>query len=454
MSPAGPHRSAAFAAHAPDARPTRARGAPAAFLGGAIGRLLPASLPFRHFAAAASFHLFAWLALLAGADEVPRFRGGLGWPLAAVHLITLGVLVMTAVGASMQLFPVATRQPLRSTRGPLLAWWLYAPGVALTALGIGARHVPVLCAGALLIALALVIYAVLLARNLAGARGMPVVVAYGWTAWGSLVVALAAALSLAAGYAGVPVVARDTALALHVPFAAYGFLGMLALGLAHVIVPMFALSQPTDERTAFAAFALALAGLALAGIAAFAFRTPLRIAAAGAGILAVTLHWRAMQAAIRTGMRRDLGRGFRLVRLSWAMLVVSLFVALALAARVPYDALPTFFGFSLIAGWLLTYVLGMLHRIVPFLASMHAARGRHRPPTPSSLAGGRAPGWHVVAHLAALALLALGIAADSPWLVRIAALVGLTGAAAFLFFVANVIARMTGTQHTAADASA
>jgi len=65
-----------------------------AFLGGAASRLLPASIPFRFFGAAVAYHLLAWLALLAGADQFPRFSGGPGWPLAALHLVTLGVLVM------------------------------------------------------------------------------------------------------------------------------------------------------------------------------------------------------------------------------------------------------------------------------------------------------------------------------------------------------------------------
>ncbi|MDP3085760.1 MAG: hypothetical protein Q8N44_19010, partial [Rubrivivax sp.] len=109
--------------------------APGAFLGGARSRLLPLSIPFRFFGAAVAFHLLAWLALLAGADELPRFRGGLGLPLAALHLVTLGVLVMTAIGASLQLLPVATRQPVRSLRSAALVWWLYTPGVAALAAG-------------------------------------------------------------------------------------------------------------------------------------------------------------------------------------------------------------------------------------------------------------------------------------------------------------------------------
>ena len=106
-----------------------------AFLGGAAGRLLPASIPFRFFATAVAYHVLAWLALLAGARDAPRFAGGLGWPLAALHLVTLGVVVMTAIGASLQLLPVATLQPVRAQRWASALWWLYTPGVAAVALG-------------------------------------------------------------------------------------------------------------------------------------------------------------------------------------------------------------------------------------------------------------------------------------------------------------------------------
>jgi len=150
------------------------------FLASARSRLLPASIPLRFFGAAVVFHLLAWLALLPGAQALPRFDGGLGWPLAALHLITLGVLVMSAIGASLQLLPVATRQPVRWQRAPALVWWLYLPGVAAVTLGMGLGLTPLLGAGAVLVLLALTLFAWLLAANLRGAQGMPAVVVHGW----------------------------------------------------------------------------------------------------------------------------------------------------------------------------------------------------------------------------------------------------------------------------------
>jgi hypothetical protein len=305
--------------------------------------------------------------------------------------------------------------------------------------------VPLLAAGAILIAIALAIYAVLLAHNLLGARGMPAVIAHVWVAWIALAIVLVAALSLAFSYAGGFALPRPVALALHVPFAAYGFMGMLALGLSYILVPMFALSRPPDERFALVSCALACAALAAVAVAAFGIAVvALRVAAIAAGVVAVALHLRLMLAALAKGMRRDLGPSFRLVRIGWAMLAASLVAALCVALDVPFAGMPTLFGLLLIAGWLLTFLLGILQRIVPFLASMHASRGKHRPPTPSSLAAGPALRIHYLCHMSALAVLTAAILLDSAWFARIGALIGLVGSMAFLAFFVQVVRRMLG----------
>src|SRR6202158_594122 len=415
-----------------------------AFIAGAASRLLPPSIPFRFFGAAVAYHLLAWIALFAGAQGVPRFAGGLGWPLAALHLVTLGVLAMTAIGASLQLLPVATRQPVRSKRWPAMIWWLYTPGVAAVALGMGMPAPRLLAGGAVAVVAALGGYALLLARNLIGARGMPLVVAHGWAALGSLVVVLATALSLACAYLGFSGFGRGMALSLHVTFAAYGFMGLLALGLSYILVPMFALSAAPDERRAWVSLALAVIALLLSAAASSGIaQQPLRIAAIGAGTLAVAFHLRLMSVALKTGMRRELGRSFTLVRISWALLVTSLVAALGVAMDAPVAGMATLFGILLIGGWLLTFLVGILQRIMPFLASMHAAPGKRLPPTPSSLTAQRPLSIHFVCHLAALGLLAWAVATDSERVASAGALVGSAGAAAFAGFFLIVLRRMS-----------
>ncbi len=427
-----------------------------AFIGGAKSRLLPVSIPFRFFGAAVVCHLLAWLALLAGAQGWPSFGGGLGWLLAALHLVTLGVLGMTAIGASLQLLPVATRQPVRFVHAPAAIWWLYAPGVAALALGMGAALPWLLGFGALAVLLALLGYAVLLAFNLSGARGMPGVVLHGWAALACLLVVLATAASLALAYLGAPLVDRSSALALHVAFAAYGFMGLLAFGLSAILVPMFALADMPNERVSMASCGLGVAALLLAGLAAFGVAPQLlRVCALALGSTAVAVHLVQIRAALRSGMRRELGRSFTLVKIAWAMLVLSLAAALAIVLGAPLHGLHALFGLLLIGGWLLSFVLGMLQRILPFLASMHGVRGAGRAATPSSLSAPFPLALHFFCHLAALAGLALAVVAESTTLAALAAGIGALGAAAFGAFFVILLRRMRlGTAARPADRGA
>jgi hypothetical protein len=96
-----------------------------------------------------------------------------------------------------------------------------------------------------------------------------------------------------------------------------------------------------------------------------------------------------------------------------------------------------------IGGWLLTFLLGVLQRILPFLASMHAPRSAGAtPPLLSELAASRVLLVHAACHGGALLLLAMAIVADAAWLVSAGAGVGLLGALAFAWFTADIVRRV------------
>jgi hypothetical protein len=280
-----------------------------------------------------------------------------------------------------------------------------------------------------------------MARNLRGARGMAGVVAHSWAALGALAVVLVSAWVLVGVWLGLPVSGRDTALALHRIFGPYGFMGLLVLGLSYILVPMFALADAPAVRTQLLSCALALAALALAALAVLGpAPTALRLAALLAGAAAAGIHLQLMLRALRTGMRRNLGRSFTLVRLAWLGLLASLALALALVLQAPVPRLESAFGLCLIGVWLLSLLLGMLQRIAPFLAAIHAGAGR-RAPTPSSLTHDGALRIHFGCHVAALLLLALAIALDSALLALAAAAVGSAGAVAFCVFYNVLLVR-------------
>jgi hypothetical protein len=107
----------------------------------------------------------------------------------------------------------------------------------------------------------------------------------------------------------------------------------------------------------------------------------------------------------------------------------------------------TLFGLLLIGGWLLTFLLGVLQRILPFLASMHAPRSAGgAPPLMSELAASGPLSLHAVCHGVALLVLAASIITDVPWLARTGAATGLIGSIAFAWFTAAIVRRVAAVR--------
>lgn len=415
----------------------------ATFLGGAKSRLLPPSIPFRFFASAVVFHILAWSALLFAAPEATGFRGGLGPPLSAVHFLTLGVLTATAIGASVQLLPVATRRPLAAIWPIKLVFWLTVPGTLILAGGMLASDIVTLIAAAILITLGLLVFAGILADNLRRAASLPVVAAYGWAALASLVLLVVFGLALALDYQlGLLGDHAGAALA-HLILGGFGFMGLLAVGFSHVLVPMFALASAPPPGLSWVGFAFATVGVALGGAGAVAGSRFVLTVAVLLGLAAAALHLWLMRGVLQSGMRKRLGLSFLLIRAAWTMLPASLLVGLAALYDLAGPNGPTLFGFLLLGGWLLTFLLGILQRILPFLASMHMARstGASAPPV-SELAAGTSLKWHAICHGLALTLVILAIAADAPNLLQAGAVIGLIGALSFAWFAAHILRRV------------
>jgi len=393
-------------------------------------RLLPMSLPFRFFGAAAAFQLAAWALLLVFSAELISFEGGLGPIFAALHLLTLGVLAMSAAGATLQLLPVATRQPVRALWAVKLTWWLLVPGIVVFAAGAAAYRPQLMGPGALAAVVALAIYALLLARNLVGARGMRVVVAHGWAALACLAALAATGIALVARYEHGIALDHAAFRSAHMVLATYGFMGLLAIGLSNFLLPMLAVAPPPPPRVSFAV--LGAAGAAIV-IACFGFTSTAALVGLGAAIA----HVASMERSLRARLRPPLGPAFMLIRVSWACLLASLALA---ALGFPGGALP--FGLVLVPGWLLTFLLGVMQRILPFLASVHASQSARGTPLISALTPARLLAAHRLLHLGAVALLLIGVFARNTILIQAGAAAGLAAAALFVAFYAFVLVKV------------
>jgi hypothetical protein len=409
------------------------------FLSGATSRLLPASIPFRFFLAAAYFHCLAWIALGISAGDAAAFIGGLGIPLAALHLVTLGVLSTTAMGASFQLLPVATRASIRALWQPRLAFWLIFIGVHVLALGMATASQAILNAGAILSAAALALFAYITTRNLWSAPQPSAATYYAWGAVVSLATTIVLGAVLAFDFAHGLLPDHGRVALLHLVLAVFGFFGLLAFGFSGILLPMFALSPSPSERQSrailvAAAFAVLLATTAIL----FSVQFLLAIASAGGFAVAVA-HVAATERSLAKRMRRKLGLSFVMIRMAHALLVLGLAAGFAVALGAPLDNAATLFGWIVIAGWLLTFLFGVLQRILPFLASMHVGKSRGRPPLLSEIGPQRPLAIHAACHVTALVLVGAGIAAGRAVLVQLGAAIGFAGALAFLWFAATVI---------------
>jgi len=169
---------------------------PGAILMGAQTRLLDPTIPYRYFAAALGFHMALWALIAIHPDAIADFSGGSGPALAALHSLTLGVLAMTAMGASFQMLPVSTGVALRSPGAARIASWFFIPGTAVLVWGMAAGQHTAMAAGGFAAAIGLGFFIVLIAEVLWRARGFEAISRFGLTALAALLIAVALGLVL------------------------------------------------------------------------------------------------------------------------------------------------------------------------------------------------------------------------------------------------------------------
>lgn len=412
------------------------------FMMGARSRLLPPSVPFRFFGSAIVFHIAAWALLLVGGGMVPGFVGGLGPALAGLHLVTLGTLAMTAMGAAYQLLPVATKRPVRSVRACEATHWLMAPGLALLAFGFAVPQTWAMHLGGVMVAAGLGIFLLLIADNLRRVEDMPMVTGHAWLSIASLAVVATIGLLLIADYALGFLPDHANAAAAHAIAGGYGFMGMLVMGFSFVLVPMFGLSQTPEKPYAKWSLWASGAAISLGVVGALAGSTAVLMLAGVVGLVATGLHLVMMALTMKKRMRRELGKSFILVRTGWVMMPVSIIVGMVAATGLWPNVTVPLFGFLLVFGWLLTFLSGVLQRIMPFLASMHSYKPGVRPVLVSALTAETPLQVHLYCHFAAIVGVGLGIVLDQAWLVRLGAAAGLVGAIAFAVFAVDLWRRL------------
>ena len=332
--------------------------------------------------------------------------------LAAVHLVTLGMLTMTMAGSLLQMLPAVAGLPLAGgVAGAGLAWIPLGAGAALLAAAFLDGRAPLfaLAAGLLAAAFALLL-ACLVPTLWQRRRRAPAAVAHIASAMraacAALVACVAAGLALATWLAGGPAVPVPALVDVHAALGLAGWVVPLVLAVSFQVIPMFQATDPFPTRPARLLVPLVL--LALAGWSAgrwldAGWRMP--VALAGAALVTLYACLAAALLLRRARSRRAAGTAY------WLLALASLVAAAWLFAwpGAASDARGAAVGICFLLGFALSAVNGMLYRIVPFLVWYHV-RARAAPdvcvPKIADLIGparARAQaGWHLAAVMTCL----------------------------------------------------
>lgn len=387
----------------------------------------PLAAPLRFFLTAPLFIVLAGLLLAyeGAALFTSRWMPG---TLALTHLLTIGFMLQVMLGALIQILPVVAGANL--TR-PLAIARVVHPGLSggalLLAGGFYFGRPEWLSAAALLLGLTLLLY----------------LVASGWALWsvpstsptirglklawlglaGVAGLGVMLALGLARGWALPLAVLTD----LHAGWGLGAWAGVLLASISYVVVPMFQLTSGYPARPSWW-FPVAMLALLVLWSAAAIIDWPLvaracqgLAAVAGIGFAGLTLRLQAKRRRARadaTYRYWQLGLGSSLLALA-LLLLAALWPALAEQA-----ILPLIIGVLLIAGGFVAFIIGMLYKILPFLAWMHLQNsGQAKVPAPAmnKILADRAMNWQMWSYVAAFGLLLAAVILPE-WLARPAGL--------------------------------
>lgn len=417
-----------------------------------LDRAPPFSAPLRFFLTAPLFLLLAGLLLLAVGDEIFVSR----WTpaaLALTHLVTVGFMLLTMLGALIQVLPVVAGANLER---PLLVARLVHGGLSLGVLLLSAAFLSAeaelyLVASATLGVAALLFFFAAAKALLPLPSTSPTIRGLKLSLLGGVgVVALGVclAIALAQGWA-LPLIDLANVHATW-GFAAWG--AVLLAAMAYVVVPMFQLTPGYRARVSWVWPPLMLGLVLLLSLGVFLEQPQLSrlgeglLALLGASFVIYTLRLQSQRRRARVDAPY----------LYWKWGLWSALVALAmslLAALLPelaeWPGWALLFGVLLGLGGFVSLIIGMLYRIVPFLVWLHLQE-QGRAPNVGKILPEQHMRRQMQAHFLAV-LLCLGAVFFPEWLARPAGLM-LAIAAGWLFLNLLAAARvyqrlLPGEQH-------
>ena len=379
----------------------------------------PLILPGEHFAAALAFLVLGAIALIALAPELAHGVFFAPRVVAAVHLFTLGWIMLSIFGALCQFLPVAVGRRLRFQALAHVTFVLQVLGTAGFVTGLFVADRALIIAGATTLSAAFVLFASNLAATLALVRERSLT---WWALAGAcvfVVVTPVYGVLLQLNIEQSLGIHRFHVIAVHAHVAIVGVVLMTIVGVAHRLIPMFLLSHGASERPAWIALALLFSGavllaLPLGGIALDAVGGVL----SAGGVIAF-----AVQAVLfaRARKRRAIDAGMRLAAAGMFGLLAATVIGPFAFARGLGDLHLLVAYFWVLLGAIALFIAGHYYKIVPFLIWYHRFGplvGTRKVPKVAELFSQRAAGINAMLLVTGYAGLAFALGFGSVVLAR------------------------------------
>jgi len=370
----------------------------------------PIGVPFAYFLTAPWFAAAAGLALAWAGPGLILTR----WApttLAATHLLGLGFLGLTIIGALFQLLPVLVGAPVPRAVGVSRAvCGLLVSGIAMLVVGFWTSGTQIQLVALAPLGTAVAILVAALALALRRASGGEVARAIELAMAGLLfAVGLGATIVLALG-ARFGLMSLPTWVDLHLSWALLGWAGVLLVAFGAQLVPLFHVTPPYPMW--FRGGAPAVLFLALLGETAGHLADNALLRGAGASLaLAVLAAFAVLTLRLQAARRRPVWDPT--LSFWWLGMVCLLGAVAGWLLAVPHTTL----GVLVLAGVAVAVPSGVLYKVAPFLAWFHlqgeqVARGRLDVAVPhmKSFVSDRAAHTHFALHAGALILLLAALA--------------------------------------------
>ncbi len=299
-----------------------------------------------------------------------------GLLLAITHLITLGWITTTIMGASFLVAPLIFSTPLYSER---LGRWQFPPlviGIAVMVVHFWTGHYRGLATGAILVLAATILFLMNLWLTLRRISrkdvALPYVVAALAYLAATVILGNLMALDKVFDLLGGQVLATIQG---HAHLAALGWVSLMILGVGHKMIPLLTALTAEEERRSRRQFWLlntGVVGLFLALVTRSRWVIPFAVAVVlgfGSALWRVTRPW-------REGKRPRLDWSTWHVLAAFGCLGVAIVLGLALVSGLLGDEalaarVAVVYAFLGLIGWITLMIIGMSYRVIPLLVWLH-----------------------------------------------------------------------------------